>query len=117
MLPVEVEGPLLGAFGSLGLFEAEVELGAGDVVLFYTDGVTDAQSTSGERFDEPRLLAAIEAARGGPAGGRGTAAEIVESIRAAVTVFQAGVAPADDITIVAIGRLRPNPRGRRQLRS
>ena len=56
ILPVDVEGPLLGAFGSLGLFEAEVELGGGDVVLFYTDGVTDARSASGERFEEDRLL-------------------------------------------------------------
>ena len=64
ILPVDVEGPLLGAFGSLGLFEAEVELGGGDVVLFYTDGVTDARSATGERFEEERLLAAIEAARG-----------------------------------------------------
>ena len=104
VLPVAVEGPLLGAFGSLGLFEAEVELGGGDVILFYTDGVTDARSVDGERFEEGRLLAAIEAARSGD--GRGTAAGIVESIRAAVTEFQAGMPSADDITIVAIGRHR-----------
>jgi len=104
---VQVEGPLLGAFGSLGLFEAEIELGAGDVVLFYTDGVTDARAASGERFEERRLLEAIEAARGADAPGHGTAAGIVESIRTAVTVFQAGVEPADDVTIVAIGRRRP----------
>lgn len=107
VLPVDVEGPLLGAFGSLGLFEAEVELGGADVVLFYTDGVTDALSASGERFEEARLQAAIEAARGGPDDGHGTAARIVESIRTAVTDFQSGMAPADDITIVAIGRRRP----------
>jgi serine phosphatase RsbU (regulator of sigma subunit) len=107
ILPVNVEGPLLGAFGSLGLFEAEVELGGGDVVLFYTDGVTDARSASGERFEETRLLAAIEAARRQSGDGRGAAAGIVASIRAAVTDFQAGVAPADDITIVALGRRRP----------
>lgn len=119
VLPVSVEGPLLGAFGSLGLFEAEVELGGGDVVLFYTDGVTDARSTSGERFEEDRLLGAIEAARHPSADRRGTAAGIVESIRAAVTEFQAGMAPADDVTIVAIGRRRQAGRrgGTRRLRS
>ena len=82
--PIEVAGPLLGVFGSLGLFEAEVELGPGDVIVFYTDGVTDARASSGERFEERRLLAAIEAARNGTA-----AHEIVESIRGAVTEFQA----------------------------
>jgi serine phosphatase RsbU (regulator of sigma subunit) len=102
--PIEVAGPLLGVFGSLGLSEAEVELGPGDAIVFYTDGVTDARASSGERFEERRLVAAIEAARDG------TAAEIVESIRAAVTEFQAAVAPADDITIVAIGRHLRRPR-------
>jgi hypothetical protein len=113
VLSIEVEGPILGAFDSLGLFEAEIELGGGDVVLFYTDGVTDAQAASGERFEDHRLLAAIEAARS-ELPGHGSAAEIVESIRAAVTDFQAGVAPADDITIVAIGRRRPSVRGGRR---
>jgi sigma-B regulation protein RsbU (phosphoserine phosphatase) len=119
IMPVDVEGPLLGAFSSLGLFEAEVELGPGDVVLFYTDGVTDAQSTTGDRFEEHRLLAAIESARRDGAGATqaATAAGIVESIRAAVTSFQAGMVPADDITIVAIGRRPAGERGRGRPRS
>jgi hypothetical protein len=115
---IEARGALLGAFESLGLFETEVELGPGDVILFYTDGVTDARSHAGERFGDERLLAAIEAARVGPGGpGHGTAAGIVGSIRAAVTEFQAGMAPADDVTIVAIGRIMPSVRGPRDGRS
>jgi hypothetical protein len=110
VIPVQTDGPLLGAFAALGLFEAEVELSGGDVILFYTDGVTDARSTTGERFEDDRLLAAIEAARQPDGDGRGTAARIVESIRAAVVSFQAGMTPADDITIVAIGRRRPAAR-------
>ncbi|MEA2608541.1 MAG: phosphoserine phosphatase RsbU/P [Chloroflexota bacterium] len=103
---IEVAGPLLGAFGSLELSEADVELAPGDVVVFYTDGVTDARCRSGERFEDGRMLAAIEAAR------HGTAAGIVESIRAAVNEFQAGVDPADDVTIVAIRRRPRTARAR-----
>jgi hypothetical protein len=103
--PIEGSGPLLGAFDLLDLPETMTELEAGDVV-------TDARSTTGERFEDDRLLAAIEAARDE------TAAGIVESIRTAVASFQAGMAPADDITIVAIGRQRRGRhRGARPLRS
>ncbi len=91
-------GPLLGAFSSLGLGETVVDLAHGDIVVFYTDGVTDARSLDGERFQDARLGEAIEAARGG------SAADVVESIRRSVERFQDGMQPADDITIVAIGR-------------
>jgi len=96
--PLTGSGSLLGAFPSLDLTESVTNLAHGDLALFYTDGVTDARSTSGERFEDARLFEAIEAVRGG------SASDVVESIRGAVERFQAGALPADDITIVAIGR-------------
>jgi sigma-B regulation protein RsbU (phosphoserine phosphatase) len=104
--PIEGSGPLLGAFRSLDLPEIVTDLAPGDMVLLYTDGVTDARSATGGRFEDGRLLEAIEAARGGPA------LDVVESIRSAVDRFQAGMVPADDVTVVAIGRRVP-VRGRR----
>lgn len=98
IVPIEGAGPLLGAFPSLGVQELAVTIEAGDLVLFYTDGVTDARSADGRRFEEDRLRAAIEAARGG------SAADVVESIRSSVERFQAGTLPADDVTIVALRR-------------
>jgi hypothetical protein len=100
---IEGSGPLMGAFDTLGLPETVTDLEPGDVVVFYTDGVTDARSESGERFEDARLLAAIEDARSG------SAEEIVASIREAVDRFQAGMPPADDVTVVAIGRQRTWP--------
>lgn len=104
---IEGGGPLLGAFPSLGIVESITELAPGDVVVLYTDGVTDARSVGGERFEEGRLHAAIEAARGG------SAFDLVDSIRGSVDTFQAGALAADDVTIVAIGR---QPRRRRSVR-
>ena len=102
IVPIEGSGPLLGAFRSLNLVESVTELAPGDIVVLYTDGVTDARSPTGERFEDARLLQAIDAARGG------SAFDVVHSIKGAVDGFQAGMPAADDVTLVAIGRrLRP----------
>ena len=93
-------GVFLGAFASLGVRDAEVQLRPGDVLLFYTDGVTDARSPARTRFGDARLMAAIEAARGG------SAHDVIAAIRTEVEAFQGTEESADDLTMVAIGRHR-----------
>jgi sigma-B regulation protein RsbU (phosphoserine phosphatase) len=101
-------GPLIGAFDRLELPELEATMRPGDAVLLYTDGVTDARNRDGERFDEAGLFAAIERARGG------SAHDLVTEVGDAVSRFAAGAEPADDITMVAMGRRRgARPRRRR----
>ena len=65
----------------------------------YTDGVTDADPPSGERFGDERLLATLEAARPGP---RADPRRGDPAMR--VAAFQGAEEPADDVTIVAVGR-------------
>ena len=77
----------------------------GDLVLLYTDGVTDAQAPSGLRFGDHRLIEALETARGG------SAADAVEAVCDAYHRFQADQPNADDVAIVALRRA-PRP-GRR----
>ncbi len=95
---LEATGPLLGAFSGLDLEESTIPLAPGDLVLMYTDGVTDMQAPDGERFGDSRLVGAVETARGG------TAADVVAAIADACRQFQAGMAAADDVAIVAIRR-------------
>jgi sigma-B regulation protein RsbU (phosphoserine phosphatase) len=92
-------GVLLGAFRTLDLEDTAGRLQPGDVLLLYTDGVTDAVGPGGDRFGDDRLARTIEQARGG------TAHELVAAIRDAVDDFGATVEPADDVTIVAVRRL------------
>ncbi len=95
---LEGSGPLLGAFDPLDLGECRLDLGPGDLVLFYTDGVTDARAESGERFGDERLIATLERLRDGPPD------EVVGGLVAAIRAFQGSMPAADDVTIVAIRR-------------
>jgi sigma-B regulation protein RsbU (phosphoserine phosphatase) len=95
---IEGAGRMLGVSSPLDLLEIEVDLAPGDRFVLYTDGVTDAMTTSGERFGKDRMLATIEGAR------RGSAHDIVAALSGAVSGFCKGVVPADDVTIVAVGR-------------
>ena len=52
---LEGSGPLLGAFRRLDLVERSVVLAPGDLLLLYTDGVTDARAEDGRRFGDDRL--------------------------------------------------------------
>ncbi|HET7494674.1 MAG TPA: PP2C family protein-serine/threonine phosphatase [Candidatus Limnocylindrales bacterium] len=97
---LEIGGVLMGAFPTLGLREVDLTLAPGDVLFLYTDGVTDARGPSGERFGEARMVEVVDAARGG------TAKDIVDAVRGAVAAFSGDVEPADDVTIVAVGRRR-----------
>jgi serine phosphatase RsbU (regulator of sigma subunit) len=95
---IEGGGPLLGAFDPLDIAETELDLRPGDTLLLYTDGVTDAQAPTGERFGKQRLVETIEGQRGG------SAHDLVAAIRDAVAAFRATAPSADDVTIVAVGR-------------
>ena len=106
---LDASGPLLGAYRRLDLTERSMVMAQGDVVLLYTDGVTDAQAADGERFGEERLLAAVRSASGG------SASDVVDAVCDAYHRFQGQMPAADDVTMVAIRRLprpprRPGPR-------
>ena len=96
--PVGDAGVLLGAFASIDLPEVELTLEPGDTLYAYTDGVTDAIDPSHQRFGDDRLAATIDGARGR------SATELVAAIRDAVEAFAAGTEPADDVTMLAVGR-------------
>lgn len=73
-----------------------VQLSAGDALVFYSDGITEAMNAEREQFGEERLMRAVEDADGMDAGG------VQQGILARVKEFLAGVAPQDDMTIVVL---------------
>jgi serine phosphatase RsbU (regulator of sigma subunit) len=53
-------GPLVGVLPGASFPEGSAMLAPGDLVLFYTDGVTDCENEQGDRFDSERLRAWAE---------------------------------------------------------
>jgi len=76
-----------------------ISLQPGDLVVLYTDGVTDAMDGDDQPFGEQRLRQTLAGAIPG-------AAAAGEAIRAAVRDHSTGRTQFDDITIVCFGRLR-----------
>lgn len=52
---LEEGGPIVGALPEAGYAQGEVALEPGDLLVMYTDGVTEARSPGGEEFGEERL--------------------------------------------------------------
>lgn len=95
---------LQGSATVLGMFEpwecslAETQLQPGDLLVIYSDGVSEAQSDDGDFFGEERLLEAIRAHQHLPVS------ELVETLARTVVTFS-GREQEDDITlVVARGR-------------
>jgi serine phosphatase RsbU (regulator of sigma subunit) len=91
-------GPLVGLFGKLGLVEQVLKIGPGDLLVLYTDGVTDASSPTGERYGDGRFLAQLAESR---AAG---AEAVVQAVVADVLALQGDKPAADDLALLVIER-------------
>jgi sigma-B regulation protein RsbU (phosphoserine phosphatase) len=96
--PLRNCGPPLGTFEEIDYTPRSIALAPGDLLLLYTDGVTEAESTRSDQFGTQRLEQAILEVRGRPARA------VVEHIIARVETFAKGAPQADDITCVAVAR-------------
>ncbi len=83
---------------------AVIRLLPGETVVFYTDGVTEAQNTAGEFFGRKRLRQAIAASSGAGCDA------LHAGIQKAVADFTEGAAQSDDITVVVLEFTSPPPR-------
>lgn len=88
-------GSLLGVFDRVHLAESTLRLVPGEVVVVYTDGVSEARAVGGGFFGESRLRASLAASAG-------SARDLPSRLLCEVLEFQGG-RPRDDIAIVAVG--------------
>jgi sigma-B regulation protein RsbU (phosphoserine phosphatase) len=89
-------GIAMGAMEDAPYEQGEARLTPGDILVLYTDGVTEALNDKNEMFEVPRLREAVEANRDLPAAG------IVNAVIDAVTAFSRGQPQYDDITLMVV---------------
>jgi len=92
---LDATGPLLGTLQTVSFKERTIEIGPGDVLVLYTDGVTEAMNGSQEFFGEERLQEVVRRRKAEPA------ALVVRGIWDAVREFRQGDQD-DDLTIVVL---------------
>jgi serine phosphatase RsbU (regulator of sigma subunit) len=91
-------GPPLGIMDDISYVPRSIALAPGDMLLLYTDGVTEAENAQAAQFGIERLEQAILEMRGEPAR------KVVEHVIKRVTEFAKGTPQFDDITCVAVVR-------------
>ena len=89
-------GVALGIVEGATYPEARTTLRRGDVLLLFTDGVTEAINARNQLYSDARLAASLTAAAGQPVR------RIVEAIVAGVNRFAGGQPQEDDITVLAL---------------
>lgn len=93
---IKAGGLLVGIFEQAEFDEQAFALAPGDALVMYSDGVTEAESATGEMFGEERLVASLQ----GTASKR--ASEIVAQVLDSVRAFSDGTGQADDITVLVV---------------
>ena len=96
---LEGGGPVLGILSIAPYSEMSTNLRRGDMLVLYSDGVTEANNLELEEYGEERFIEVLKQNREKPA------AAIVEAVTKSLAEF-AGAAPqADDITLVVARRV------------
>jgi serine phosphatase RsbU (regulator of sigma subunit) len=95
---LEANGVPIGLFPEVTYERAEVTLGAGDLVLLYTDGITEAANPKGDEFGLDRLQSVVRR------HAREPLIALAVAIETAVEVFADGTPFGDDRTLVMLRR-------------
>ena len=91
-------GPMVGALEGIDYEGTQTVLAAGELVLLYTDGVTEAMDEENRLYGEERLkhILAQNCA--------GTAKQAVEAVYGDILAYRKGAEQSDDITMLAFAR-------------
>jgi len=91
-----VTGPVLGMMEEMEYEQRTLALGAGDILLLYTDGIVEAMNAKEELFGLQRLRSSLSSAK------RLSAQGIQDSILRDLKQFTEGEEQSDDITVMVI---------------
>jgi sigma-B regulation protein RsbU (phosphoserine phosphatase) len=89
-------GPVIGLIPECAYLQTELTLAAGDLLVIFTDGISEAMNPALEEWGEERLIATVRAAQGCDAS------EIIARIMHAADQFAAGAPQHDDMTLIVL---------------
>lgn len=92
-------GSVIGLFPELHVTSGWTTIEKGDLLVMYTDGLSETRSPEGEEFEDERILAALRGMIGRPSQ------EIVARLVAGVRVFAADAGLSDDLTLMVAQRV------------
>jgi len=98
--PLGATGLPIGLFGHVEYATAPLTMTDGDVLLLYTDGVTESRNPSDAEYGIDRLIRATVRS------GSTSAASLVAECRTDLTAFREGSPRTDDVAILAVRRAR-----------
>jgi serine phosphatase RsbU (regulator of sigma subunit) len=96
---LRAQGIVLGVVAQPVFEQRRLQMAAGDVLLFYTDGVTEAMNRERELFGEERLSEVLQQVH------QHEPESMVQAILDALADFTNGEAQSDDITMVVLKKL------------
>lgn len=89
-------GPVLGVLPNAGYGSDAVLLCNGDVLVFFTDGLVEAENEKSEEYSARRLASLVRSKL------NASATELLDEIFASVAEFQGPVAQSDDMTVAVL---------------
>jgi len=93
---LETGGVVLGLFEHATFDEETVQLQPGDLIVSFSDGVSEAMNSQGDEFTDERLIASINKCRGKQPQ------EVLDALFADVRAFCGDATQSDDITAVLV---------------
>lgn len=95
---LSARGIILGSFAHIELEERSIDIGPGDALIFFTDGVTEAMNEADEFFGLGRLVKLLGK------NGTGSAQDILRAIIDAYNDFTGDTPQYDDVTCLVVKR-------------
>jgi phosphoserine phosphatase RsbU/P len=96
VLRLEADGPVVGLLEFAPYTEQTLTLIPGDLLLLYTDGISEAMTRDDEEWGEERLIATADSCKDR------TASEILSQLFVEADAFTAGAPQHDDMTLLVL---------------
>jgi len=96
IVPLTSTGLPIALYSAHGYSEASVDVSAGDLLFFYTDGLVEAEDHTGDMFGAERLQAILADERAHSAD------TVLAHVEQAVRTFRGAIEPLDDATLMAL---------------